>query len=277
MFSVRRYFYFFFVIIVGFSCKVAIIKKEIRKRFPVYSFNERLSPRQFLDSISNKDKNWREDIIRNEIFAGNSPLFLSNFSAIRIKFRDSISQHRVILFVAPDYLAVGTDSSFFRIPMQPRTARQIADSSHCVLPTRKIADEIYKAATVRLNPIPLTEKRDSVETFYYHHQLIEAERKNRKGLIAGIKKDVVSTGGLYTYPKSNRVAIYGWHKPDGKPIQPLYLGHVDWYVDYSHGIRLVYEKMIIDGKVKYIKDVLPNEEFKKIICDETDCRYYNYQ
>ena len=24
-----------------------------------------------------------------------------------------------------------------------------------------------------------------------------------------------------------KVAIYGWHKPDGKPIQPLYTGHMD--------------------------------------------------
>ena len=29
---------------------------------------------------------------------------------------------------------------------------------------------------------------------------------------------------------------------DGKPIQPLYTGHVNWYVDYSHGVRLVCPK-----------------------------------
>jgi len=44
------------------------------------------------------------------------------------------------------------------------------------------------------------------------------------------------------------VAIYGWHKLDGKPIQPLYTGHVDWYVDYSHGIRLVSRTIYIDNK-----------------------------
>lgn len=34
--------------------------------------------------------------------------------------------------------------------------------------------------------------------------------------------------------KTNRVTIYGWHKLDGKPIQPLFTGHVDWYVDYFY-------------------------------------------
>jgi hypothetical protein len=43
------------------------------------------------------------------------------------------------------------------------------------------------------------------------------------------------------------VAIYGWHTIDAKPIQPVYAGHVNWYVDYSHGIRLIAQKVKIDG------------------------------
>ena len=53
-------------------------------------------------------------------------------------------------------------------------------------------------------------------------------------LRAGHKKDVVITNLLSERPK--RVAIYGWHFPSSEPIQPLTTVHVDWYVDYSHGI-----------------------------------------
>ena len=35
--------------------------------------------------------------------------------------------------------------------------------------------------------------------------------------------------------RANRVAIDGWHVRDGRPIQPLNVSHVMWYVDYSHG------------------------------------------
>jgi hypothetical protein len=77
--------------------------------------------------------------------------------------------------------------------------------------------------------------------------MIEGQRKNKKGLISGIKKDVVLSNKVLEHQKSNRVAIYGWHTLDGKPIQPVYAGHVNWYVDYSHGIRLIAKKVKMDG------------------------------
>ena len=48
-------------------------------------------------------------------------------------------------------------------------------------------------------------------------------------------------GGRLERP--NRVAIYGWHYLNGQPIQPTYAGHVDWYIDYSHGIRPVRRRL----------------------------------
>src|SRR5204862_405661 len=99
--------------------------------------------------------------------------------------------------------------------------------------------EVYKAAGVKLAPRPLTNDRDRALTFLEHNKLIEAQRAGQKlgDLVAGIKKDVVVTNRLAERP--NRVAIYGWHKLDGLPIQPLTIVHVNWYVDYSHGIRLI--------------------------------------
>jgi hypothetical protein len=179
-------------------------------------------------------------------------------------------------FVSPDYLSIGTDADFARIPLTPMTAQKIADSLHCFLPTRKMVNDIYLQAVIKLEPVPLLSHRDSALMFWHHHLIIEGQREGKKGLIAGIKKDVVISSKISRDPKPNRVAIYGWHKPDGKPIQPLYTGHVDWYVDYSHGIRLVYRKIKVNGKWMDYKEVLQHPVYKSLLCDEEFCDYYNY-
>lgn len=116
--------------------------------------------------------------------------------------------------------------------------------------------------------------RDSSVTMYQHNLIIEGQRKLRKGLIAGIKKDIIITSQLKTHP--GKVAIYGWHLLNGKPIQPLYTGHADWYVDYSHGARLVHQTVIINGKKYSFNEILGNIELQKLICDEDDCGVYHY-
>jgi hypothetical protein len=155
-------------------------------------------------------------------------------------------------------------------------AQRIADSLQCFLPTRKIVDEIYKAAKVKLEPMPMYAFRDSSPTMYHHHLIIEGQRNNRKGLIAGIKKDVVISSKITLDSRPNRVAIYGWHLLSGKPIQPLYTGHVNWYVDYSHGIRLVYKKINVMGKWWDYDTLLYNSRLRKLICDEEYCDFYKY-
>jgi hypothetical protein len=95
-------------------------------------------------------------------------------------------------------------------------------------------------------------------------------------LIAGIKKDVVISPKINTTGKNDRVAIYGWHKTNGQAIQPLYTGHVNWYVDYSHGIRLVYQTIWVNGKAMNYKDVLNTPFLKGLLCDEDQCDYFSY-
>ena len=140
----------------------------------------------------------------------------------------NISFHQIIS-------ASELDDDWARINITPLAAQKIADSFNCFLPTRKIVDDIYKVAKVKLEPVPLYAFRDSTPTMWHHHLIIEGQRKGRKGLIAGIQKDVVISGKISRDPKPDRVAIYGWHKLDGKPIQPLYTGHIYWWVDYSQG------------------------------------------
>jgi hypothetical protein len=155
-------------------------------------------------------------------------------------------------------------------------AQKIADSFHCFLPTRKMVDLIYKQSTVKLEPVPMYAFRDSSVTMWQHHLIIEGLRKGKKGLIAGIKKDVVISGKIVRDAKPDREAIYGWHKLNGQPIQPLYTGHINWWVDYSHGIRLIYRLIKVDGKsIDYI-DALKHPLYQQLLCDETFCDFFRY-
>jgi hypothetical protein len=50
----------------------------------------------------------------------------------------------------PDYVAIGTDDNFVRIPMSTATAQVVADKYGMSLPTATMVDQIYAQATVRL-------------------------------------------------------------------------------------------------------------------------------
>ena len=85
-------------------------------------------------------------------------------------------------------------------------------------------------------------------------------------LTAGDKKDLVITSRLANSP--NKVAIYGWHQTNGVAIQPLYLGHGASWADYSHGIRLVQKKMMVNGVSKTVAEVLADPELAGLLSDE---------
>lgn len=237
-----------------------------------------ITGQQLYRQIGGMDWKQREPVIISEILNGNVPGFFKKLVPVYVQVTDPATGQiiKATYFVTPDYVMVGSSSNFARVPLTPMAAQQIADSLHCFLPTRKMVNDIYAAAKVQLEPVPLFAYRDSALTFYHHHLIIEGQRQGRKGLIAGIKKDVVISSKITTDPKPNREAIYGWHLPGGKPIQPVYTGHVNWYVDYSHGIRLVYETIIVNGKKYHYKEVLQDEKMKMLLCDEADCSFWRY-
>jgi hypothetical protein len=220
----------------------------------------------------------RDSFVLKEIFAGNIPSFLKKFVPVHVTLNDSFTgkEIRATYFVAPDYLSVGTEADWARVDITPMAAQKIADSFDCFLPTRKMVDDIYKASLIKLEPVPMYAFRDSTPTMYHHHLIIEGQRKGRKGLIAGIKKDVVISGKITRDGRPDRLAIYGWHKPDGQPIQPLYTGHINWWVDYSQGIRLIYRKIKVGHKWMDYTDILKDPVLQKLLCDEEYCDFYKY-
>ena len=172
------------------------------------------------------------------------------------------------LYVTKDYFMVGTRRDFARVPITPMAAQKIADQTHTALPTRKMVDLIHLQARVRLDPVPLYAHRDSTVIMRHHDLIIEGQRKGKHGLISGIKKDVVLSSSDAWKGRTNRVAIYGWHKSDGNHIQPLYTGHVNWYVDYSHGIRLIDRKVRVNGRRMDYLELLNHPVLRKLVTDE---------
>jgi hypothetical protein len=218
----------------------------------------------FLKSLEKLTPAAREEAIAREILGGNVPEFLRTFHKITVR----ANERTAVFEVMPDYLAVGSDTDFVRMPMTPQTAARIADAFGCALPTRKIVDDVYRAATVKLDPKPLTEARESPATFLHHNDLIEEQRAGRRlgELVAGVKKDVVVSNRLAEKP--SRVAIYGWHTADGKPIQPLTIVHRDTYVDYSHGVRLMRRTVTVDGQPRDVRHVVYSAALSTLLSDE---------
>ena len=245
------------------------------------SFPERrssLSGREFYHLTAAMKWKERDSVAVREILAGNVPAFIRKFVEVEVAVLDSISGSTIkaSYYVSPDYLAIGTNDDWARIPLTPMAAQKIADSFNCFLPTRKMVDDIYNAATLKLEPVPMYAFRDSTVTMWHHHLIVEGQRKGKSGLISGIKKDLVISGKVSRDGRPDREAIYGWHKLDGKPIQPLYTGHINWWVDYSHGIRLVYQQIKVNGKWMHYIDVLKDPVLQKLLCDEPYCDYFRY-
>jgi len=129
----------------------------------------------FITSLARLSREEREVAIRRELFAGNMPSFMRKLRTVEASIVGSDSvRHTIAYEVMPDYLAIGSDEDFVRMPMIPYTAQDFVDAFGFVLPTRKMVNDIWTEATTHLDPRPLTEARESPLTFMQHQRIIEA-------------------------------------------------------------------------------------------------------
>ncbi len=225
----------------------------------------------FFQATAGLSRPAREDALRRELVAGNVPDFLRrtvavSWSAVLADGR----AHTITVRALPDYLALGHDGDFVRTPVGGPTAQAVADAWGMVLPTRRVVDRLWQQAAVRLAPSPMAPSAQMMSNAYFveHQRRVEAQRAGRPlGLLtAGHKKDVVLTPRHATQP--GRVAIYGWHQLDGRPIQPLSLVHEATYADYSHGVRLLDAWCEVDGRAARVADVLADPLLHPLLSDE---------
>ncbi len=136
------------------------------------------------------------------------------------------------IYVSSDYYMVDG----IRKPLSLKLAQRVAREHGAVLPTKEMVDAIWRYADLKLQPQPLQPGPLMTRPVYFtkHDSLIDKQiSKRRFRLVAGHKKDIIRP------QRSGRVTIYGWHRLNGKPIQPYSNVHDANYADYSHGLRLV--------------------------------------
>jgi hypothetical protein len=235
-----------------------------------------ISGSAFMEKVSSLSFEEREREILAELSRGNLPDLLRKTVRIDTTLTDSGGvSHTVTFEVMPDYLAIGGNGDFCRIPMGPATAQALADRFRMSMPTRKLVDAIYAHATIKLEPVtywPVGNANELVPKFVLHNAAIEeqltAAGARRGDLVAGIKKDVVISNRILEPDRPGHVCIYGWHRLDAKAIQPLTNIHIGTYTDYSHGVRLLNSEILIDGVPMEMADVLKNPNLYSIISDE---------
>jgi hypothetical protein len=265
-----KIFYILVIVLLGFWVKC---DEHTQNQTSLGNQSNYLSGSEFAKSIQFLPREERERAIYVEVIQGNTPAFNKTFVPVHIT-KDTVN---IELMVSPDYLCVGNDSDYVYVPLTPITAQRIASQLNSSLPTARIVDAIFTQATVKLRPqpIPPSDSMITVGVFLQHQDSIMtqlASLEMTKGeLVAGHKKDVILSNRIYHQLKKKvpkPVVIYGWHKPDGIPIQPVYNGHAETYVDYSHGIRLVRDRIVINGRKMSLQDVLKSPIWSHYLSDE---------
>ncbi len=248
---------------------------------------------KFFEQLGANDSSNRDELITQEILRGNFPDFMRKEVPITV----TEGANTLIYFVMPDYLCLGDDQDYVRVPLGAQAGQRIADAFGCTLPTAKMSDQIWKAATAKVAPKPmsgmtsniggktysprdfLAKKMSDTDSFVEHNRLIQEQLQKQKPgeLVAGHKKDVILSNNLGNNP--GRVAIHGLHDLNGKAIQSSSTAHDVGYRDYSHGIRLVDKAAKLNGKpVDLVENVLKDPKFAGLISSEgaMQTTAYNY-
>ena len=229
--------------------------------------------RAFAEQIRAIPDDERESRIQEQLLAGNIPTFLRRLVPVRMQapMPDGTAVD-VVVCAAPDYLAIGSDEDFVLMPLRLSTALSIASAYGFTLPTTRIVDAIFAQAPVHLVPQPLPAGNEMRSTDYSlrHNELVGMQRTSLGVplgiLVAGDKKDLVLTNRLRTH--LDRVAIYGWHTGNGKPIQSLSTVHGWRYADYSHGARLISAQVFINGAPRSIFNIMQDGHLAPALSDE---------
>ena len=226
---------------------------------------------EILKPLSLKD---REERIYSEIMSGNIPPFLRQLKPVSVSVAVGNTIWNLIIHVTADYMALGSDEDYFIIPMTPIIAQEIANAIGVIMITRKMVNDIWLQADLQLDPITIKQSQEmvSIPVFSDHNSLIWSQRQDNidlnplGALVSGHKKDVILSNRILE--NQDKVLIYGWHRGNGQPIQPLYSGHINWYADYSHGIRFALSECSVNGEKRNVEELLKDPQLYHILSDE---------
>src|SRR5271165_5341552 len=125
--------------LTGSIARIAALTRTIRSRSM-----QALTGSKFVEYVRRMESPQREQAILGEVLEGNLPNFLR--ALVPVDFKHQLANAKTVtatVFVMPDYLAIGSDDDFLRIPMNLHTAVAVAGRFGFILPTRKMVDAIY--------------------------------------------------------------------------------------------------------------------------------------
>ena len=216
----------------------------------------------------------------NQVSIGNVPGWLRNLVPVTISETISGTPHTLKYYVAPDYLAIGSDTNYFLEPTTPILAQRIANVLNCTLPTRLMVNQIWTNSVVKMTADtvnPTNDNNATVAVFILQDNEVDAQRNTTTNahplgaLVSGDKKDEIISPEIYGSFQNgitNPVVIYGWIQPNGSPIQPEFNGHSESYMDYSHGVRLVQMAAVLDGVTNALTNIMADPVLWSLVSDE---------
>jgi hypothetical protein len=243
--------------------------------------------REFLRLTDQLPPEERERAIYDEIMRGNVPSFLRRLKPVSLASKRSPNHgepdamqprpHEATIWVMPDYLAIGSDTDFIRIPMNLHTATRIALALGFLLPTTKVVDAIHAQAGKRVAPrsLPPSSAMTKNSSYLLHDEQVNADfgAYELGSIVSGHKKDVVVATHRRNRPGS--IGLYGWLQHDGIPIQRLSDAHDASYVDYSQGVRLVSRTIrLANGTTLPYLTALRSRETAALLTDEGPTAVY---
>lgn len=204
--------------------------------------------------------------------------------------------HKVSLMVSRRALALADGGERLIVSTTFNTAQKVADTLGAALLTTRVADEIQKQATTKLDPITRPWSQDGTmgKTFRILEQSAKIDQKvgSAGGLVSNEGKDWIITRRNWTTQqggtnpvetpegtKSSRHngANFGWYygpaaskSPGGMPvIQSVGLAHNRQHADYSQLLRFVNpESLFIDGMRRNWAAALADPAVSHLLQDE---------
>ncbi|MEW6723264.1 MAG: hypothetical protein AB1324_08425 [Candidatus Micrarchaeota archaeon] len=213
-----------------------------------------------------------EEFVFQQFTSGNVPDFMrpQNWPEITVETQSGNRTIRARVRVCPDYLAIGGNDDFIRMPINPLTARRIADLYGFSLPTQRMVDVIDEQARRAGGMVPFVaapaiakrvtdpksnqpvEKKWNYRQYGYYEGrwMLSPEFIGMQNQIYREQPESVRTARIRSGHKKDiiydQLAFRESHE-GGPPVviyrkgtQPLSNFHNEKYWDYSHGTRFIH-------------------------------------
>ena len=140
---------------------------------------EALSGSELAELVWDYNLTDRENEIYAQILIGNVPNFQRNLVPVTFNQTLNSVDYEITYYVIPDYLAVGADTNYFLMPMTPILAQKICNQLNFTLPTRKMVNQIWSNATVKLSPspIPPSPAMTTIPVMWQHNLIVRDQRE----------------------------------------------------------------------------------------------------